>query len=92
MGISLDRLEVLYATSRRADRNPPVAGRTVLLRLRDDLVVTQRWKQCIPFLVLCGLLLILVHGIALPRFMAITTTGCTILGGYWSIINGIAFG
>jgi hypothetical protein len=86
----LNRLEALHSGF-SADRH--AATRTlddlarheeaVLQRLRDDQASAGRWKKRIPFIALFGLVLVLGLTIALPRFMAISGTGCAVLGGEW---------
>ena len=55
----------------------------VLQRLRDDQESAGRWKRHIPFMALFGLILALGLSIALPRFMAVNSTACAVLGGEW---------
>lgn len=87
---TLDRLEGLqsgFATDRQETRrslNDLVRQEeAVLQHLRDDLEKAGRWKRRIPFIALCGLVLVLGLTIALPRFLAGSATGCDALGGEW---------
>ena len=87
---SLNRLEALHSgfaadrqDTRRALDDLIRQEEAVLQRLRDDQASAGRWKKRIPFIALFGLVLALGLTIALPRFTAISGTGCTVFGGEW---------
>jgi len=94
LGESLDRLEALHA-GLAADRqdNRCVLDElvrqeeAVLQRLRDDQAQAARWKKRIPFIALFGLVLALGLTIALPRFIAVNSMACAVLGGEWLKAN-----
>ena len=90
LGQSFDRLEALHA-GLKADRQDNGHAldelvrqeEAVLQRLRDDQAKAERWKKRIPFIAFFGLVLALGLAIALPRFMAVNSTACAVLGGEW---------
>ena len=55
--------------------------------IRAEKAKAQRWKSRAPFLALGGLVLALALSIALPRFVAASSTGCAALGGQWLSAN-----
>ena len=87
---ALNRLEVLHSGF-AADRQDTCRTlddlarqeEAVLQRLRDDQASAGRWKKRIPFIALFGLVLVLGLTIALPRFMAVNSTVCAVIGGEW---------
>ena len=86
----LNRLEALHSgfaadrqDTRRALDDLAQQEEAVLQRLRDDQARAGRWKKRIPFIALFGLALVLCLTIALPRFTAINSTACAVLGGEW---------
>ena len=86
----LNRLEALHSgfaadrqDSRRTLDDLARQEEAVLQRLRDDQVRAGRWKKHTPFIALFGLVLVLGLTIALPRFMAVNSTVCAVLGGEW---------
>lgn len=90
MDRTLDRLEALqsgFATDRQETRQflnqIEQHEERMLIRLRDELETTRRWKKRIPFLAIAGLVLALGLSIALPRVLAGNSTTCTVLGGEW---------
>lgn len=86
----LDRLEGLHLAL-AADRRDACRSldelvlheEQALQRLRDQLANAARWKKRIPFIALFGLVLALGFNIALPRFVVVNGTACTVLGGEW---------
>ena len=86
----LNRLEALHSgfTADRQDTRRTLDDlarqeEAVLQRLRDDQASAGRWKKRTPFIALFGLVLALGLIITLPRFMAINSTACAVLGGEW---------
>ena len=87
-GATLNRLEALHSgfaadrqDTRRTLDDLVRQEETVLQRLWDDQESVGRWKRRIPFIALFGLVLALSLSIALPRFMAVSGSGCAVLGG-----------
>ena len=86
----LNRLEVLHSgfvadrqDTRRTLDDLARQEEAVLQRLRDDQASAGRWKKRAPFIALFGLVLVLGLTIALPRFMAVNSTVCAVIGGEW---------
>ena len=94
LGESLDRLEALHVVldadrqdSRRTLDELVRQEEAVLQRLRADQERAARWKKRIPFIALFGVVLVLGMTVALPRFLAVNGTACTVLGGEWLKAN-----
>ena len=94
LGESLDRLETLHSgliadrqDNRRTLDELVRQEEAVLQRLRDDQAQVVHWKKRVPFIALFGLVLVLGLTIALPRFVAVNSTACAILGGEWLRAN-----
>ena len=90
LGESLDRLEALHSglnadrqENRRTLDELARQEEAVLQRLRDDQAQAARWKKRIPFRALCRFVLVLGLTIALPRFLAVNSTVCAVLGDEW---------
>lgn len=90
MDRSLDRLEALqsgFATDRQDTRQflnqLEQQEETMLIRLRDELETTRRWKKRVPFMAIAGLALVLGLSIVLPRVLPINSTTCAVVGGQW---------
>ena len=84
----LNRLEALHSgfaadqqDTRRTLDDLARQEEALLQRLRDDQARAGRWKKRIPFIALCGVVLVLGLTTALPRFMAVNGTACAVLGG-----------
>ena len=94
LGESLDRLETLHS-GLNADRqdNRRVLDElvrqeeTVLQSLRDDQAQAARWIKRVPLIAIFGLVLVLGLTIALPRFIAVNSMACAVLGGEWLKAN-----
>ncbi len=90
MDRSLDRLEALqsgFATDRQNTRQflnqLEQQEETMLIRLRDELETSRRWKKRVPFIAIAGLVLVLGLGVALPWVLAGNSATCAVLGGEW---------